>query len=113
MLLGLIAHLINYIIEECSYGGFGVRVNQEYLEEDEEEFFDNQTENICDYINQPEQLSFFTVKQLRDYCKENNLNGYSKLNKSELIDLITSTDCSQNDTKKYNQPKVVNKKINS
>jgi SpoVK/Ycf46/Vps4 family AAA+-type ATPase len=113
VLLGLIAHLIKYIIEECSYGGFGVRVNQEYLEEDEEEFFDNQTENICDYINQPEQLSFFTIKQLREYCKENNLNGYSKLNKSELIDLITSADCSQNDTKKYNQPKVVNKKTNS
>ncbi len=113
VLLGLIAHLIKYIIEECSYGGFGVRANQEYLEEDEEEFFDNQTENICDYINQPEQLSFFTIKQLRDYCKENNLNGYSKLNKSELIDLITSTDCSQNDTKKYNQSKVVNKKTNS
>ena len=113
VLLGLIAHLIKYIIEECSYGGFGVRVNQEYLEEDEEEFFDNQTENICDYINQPEQLSFFTIKQLREYCKENNLNGYSKLNKSELIDLITSTDCSQNDTKKYNQSKVVNKKTNS
>lgn len=114
VLLGLIAHLIKFIIEECSYGSFGGRVNQEYLEEEEEEeFFDNQIENIYDYINQPEKLSLFTVQQLRKYCQENNLRGYSKLNKSELIDLITSTDYKQNDTKNCTQSKVVNKKANS
>jgi SpoVK/Ycf46/Vps4 family AAA+-type ATPase len=43
ILLSLIAHLIKYIIEECSYGGFYGRSNQEYLEEEDDEFFDNQT----------------------------------------------------------------------
>ncbi|MBQ8844577.1 MAG: AAA family ATPase [Clostridia bacterium] len=115
VLMGLIAHLIKYIIEECSYGGFGCGERQRNLEEDDddEDFFDNQRENVCDYINEPEKLSLFTAQQLREYCKYNNLNGYSKLNKSKLIDLITSTDCSQKDTKKYNQSKVVNKKTNS
>ena len=114
VLLCLITHLIKYIIEECSYGGFVDRENQEYLEEEnEEEFFDNQIENICDYINQPEKLSLFTVQQLREYCQENNLRGYSKLNKSELIDLITSTDCKQDDIQKCNQSKVANKNANS
>ena len=114
VLLGLIAHLIKYIIGECSYASFGCRAKQEYLEDEEEEqFFDNHIENICDYINQPEKLSLFTVQQLREYCQENNLRGYSKLNKSELIALITSTDCKKDDTQKCNQSKVVNKNANS
>ena len=109
VLLGLIAHLIKYIIEKPTHSDFDAKESLE----DEEEFFDNQIESVCDYVNQPEQLSFFTIKQLREYCKENNLNGYSKLNKTELIDLITSADCSQNDTKKHSLSKVVNKKANS
>ena len=113
ILLSLIAHLIKYIIEECSYGGFCGRSNQEYLEKEDEEFFDNQIENIYDYVNEPEKLSLFTVQQIREYCQENNLRGYSKLNKSELIDLITSTDCTQKETQKCNQSKAVNKKVNS
>ncbi|GFW55305.1 rho_N domain-containing protein [Trichonephila clavipes] len=31
-----------------------------------------------------------TVRQLQDYCRENNIRGYSKLRKSELIQLIQS-----------------------
>ena len=101
VLLGLIAHLIKFIIEECSYGSFGGRVNQEYLkEEEEEEFFDNQIENVCDYICTPEKLALFTVQQLKEYCQENNLSGYSKLNKSGLIDLITSYDKKQEKSQK-------------
>lgn len=115
VLLGLMAHLIKFIIEECSYGGFGNRINQGDLEEydDDEEFFDNQIENVCDYIADPEKLSLFTIQQLKEYCRESNLGGYSKLNKSELIDLITSDNCKQTDTKKCNQPKGTNKKTNS
>lgn len=113
-LLVLTAHLIKFIIEECYYVDFGGKVDQEYLEEnEEEEFFDNQIENICDYINQPEKLYLFTAQQLREYCQENNLRGYSKLNKSELIELITSTDCKKNDVQNCNQSKAINKKANS
>ncbi|GFU77168.1 hypothetical protein TNCV_1078841 [Trichonephila clavipes] len=31
-----------------------------------------------------------TIRQLQDYCRENNIRGYSKLKKSELIELIQS-----------------------
>lgn len=112
VLLVLIAHLIKFIIGECSYGGFGEGISQgeEY---DEEEFFDNQIENVCNYIDDPEKLSLFTVQQLREYCAYNNLTGYSKLNKSALIDLITSNNYKPMDTKKRNQSKVTTKKTNS
>lgn len=110
VLLGLIAHLIKYIIEECSYGGFGGRVRQGDLDEhyDNEEFFDNQIENVCDYICAPEKLALFTLQQLKEYCQENNLSGYSKLNKSGLIDLITSYDTKQEKSQKNSTKKNTN-----
>ncbi len=115
VLLGLIAHLMKFIIEECSYGGFGSRTSQGDLDEydDNEEFFDNQIENVCDYIGDPEKLSLFTVQQLKEYCQENNLSGYSKLNKSGLIDLIASYDTKQENSQKTSQKNVVKKNTNS
>lgn len=113
VLLVAIAHFIKFIIEECSYSGSGCNINQTDSEEyvEDEEFFDNQIENVCDYINMPEKLSLFTVQQLREYCQKNSLRGYSKLNKSELIDLITSNKQVYN--KKCHQIKEANKKTNS
>lgn len=115
VLLGLIAHLIKYIIEELSWSIFGAITNQGYLKEDDdnEDFFDNQTENVCDYIESQEKLSLFTVQQLREYCANNNLTGYSKLNKSDLINLITSNNYKQPETKKARQTKGITKKTNS
>ena len=50
------------------------------------------------------------VKELKQYCRDNNIDGYSKLNKSELLDLIKSKD---NDVwyneKKYNRQYILNK----
>ncbi len=115
VLLGLIAHLIKFIIEECSWGGFGSRTSQEDLDgyNDNEEFFDNQIENVCDYINEPEKLSLFTVQQLREYCQENNLRGYSKLNKFDLIKLITSYDTEEENPQKTTQKFATKKNTNS
>ena len=115
ILLGLIAHLIKFIIEECSYGGFDDRTSRGYSNEydENEEVFDNQIENVCDYINEPKKLCLFTVQQLREYCKKNNLSGYSKLNKSGLIDLITSYDTKQENLQKTSQISVAKKKTNA
>lgn len=114
-LLGLIAHLIKFIIEEYSYGGFGGGTRQGYLDkyDDNEELFDNQIEHVCDYIEDPEKLSLFTVKQLKEYCQENNLSGYSKLNKSDLINLIISYDTKQENSQKTSQKNIVKKSTNS
>ena len=114
VLLSLIAHLIKYIIQTCRDGGFGDKISRgDLVERDSEEFFDNQIENVCNYIEDSEKLSLFTVKQLREYCANNNLIGYSKLNKSGLIDLITSNNGKQADAKKCDDSKVKNKETNS
>lgn len=115
VLLGLIAHLIKYIIEECSYCDFGSRTSRGDLDgyDGNEEFFDNQIEAVCDYIKDPEKLSLFTVQQLKEYCQENNLSGYSKLNKSGLIDLIISYDTKQENSQKTSQKIATKKNTNS
>jgi hypothetical protein len=55
---------------------------------DEEEFFDNSVENIDDYLDDFEKLNCFTKEQLKNYCREHGIAGYSGLNKEALIHLI-------------------------
>lgn len=45
---------------------------------------------IDECLNNKESLSLFKLEHLKVYCKENNISGYSKLNKSEVIDLIAA-----------------------
>ncbi len=45
-----------------------------------------------DYSETAEDFESWTVEELRDYCRENGISGYSKLTKSELIFLIGSAD---------------------
>lgn len=57
----------------------------------------------------------WTVEELKDYCRENGISGYSKLTKSELISLIESNDLTDEednlDTKPYNKSKKVNQRL--
>lgn len=39
-------------------------------------------------IKQVEDLTKYTVKELREKCKERGLTGYSKLSEAELIKLL-------------------------
>lgn len=111
MMLVLIAHLIKNIVEfimdKISFDDDGYGNYKKYLEEDD--YFDNQIESVSDYIDSPEKLSFFTVQQLKEYCQENNLSGYSKLNKSGLISLILSNNCDEPEYKKTNTSRRTNK----
>lgn len=45
-------------------------------------------QSVEDCINDKTKLARFTVVQLRKYCRERGIRGYSSLNKTELIDLI-------------------------
>ena len=110
VLLGLIAHLVKYIIEEIPFFVFSDITSKKNLEKhDVGDFFDNQMKNVGDYIENSEKLSLFTVQQLKEYCSNNNLTGYSKLNKSELIELITHKNHRQIETKQISQTKETNK----
>lgn len=60
----------------------------------EYEYFDPEYENVEDYVNNPKALSAFSLKQLKEYCEDNEIEGYKGLTKVELIELII----------KYNNP---------
>lgn len=103
ILLALIAHLIKFIVECISDNvGFGGVLGKHYeaLDEDED-YFDHTCEDVADYIDDEEKLMLFSVEQLKEYCRENGIKGYSSLNKSNLVDLIVKVGSNENsaDTK--------------
>lgn len=92
IIVALVAHLIKYIVECIAdniyfYGG-----GSDYsADEEDEEVFDPESENISDYIDDSDKLMLFTSAQLKKYCKEHGIKGYSALNKTQLTALICST----------------------
>ncbi len=116
-ILILIAHLIRYIIDELSMLGYSGSTNYtkdiDLDSSNEDDDFNNQVEDICNHINNPEKLMQFTLQQLKDYCKSNNISGYSALSKSELIDLITSHTTKQENLQTHTQQQATQKDINA
>lgn len=88
IVVGLIAHLIKFIVEEADFGGFGGFSRNRHIEDNEEEF--EEIGDIEDCLDSPEKLEYFSVSDLKEYCRNNGIRGYSSLNKSQLIDLITN-----------------------
>ncbi len=96
-ILILLSHLVKYIIEEGDFDlpDFSDLFHRStYSDEDrcEEETDDEDISNCID----ESKLQQFTVNELREYCRENNIRGFSSLNKQELIQLIIF----QSDTEK-------------
>lgn len=56
--------------------------------------------NKDDDYEEQEDLDNWTVAELKDYCRENGIGGYSKLSKAELLSLINSTDPADNEDHK-------------
>lgn len=98
VLIALIAHLVKFIIESIADNiSFGMGGSRYYEDADEsEEFFDTDVEDIADYIDDRDKLMLFKMEQLKEYCRENGIKGYSSLNKSELVDLIASNSNNEN-----------------
>ena len=48
----------------------------------------DRSEMVADCIDSREELSQFTVAQLKEYCRDYDIPGYSTLGKAQLIDLI-------------------------
>ena len=98
VLIALIAHLVKFIIESIADNiSFGMGGGRYYEDADEsEEFFDTDVEDIADYIDDRDKLMLFKMEQLKEYCRENGIKGYSSLNKSELVDLIASNSNNEN-----------------
>lgn len=115
VLLALIAHLIKFIVECISDNvGFGGGRRRHYEEGDEnEENFDPTCEDVADYIDDEEKLILFSVEQLKEYCRENGIKGYSSLNKSNLVNLIVNTAENENSAETKQTTKKPTKNSNS
>lgn len=115
VLLALIAHLIKFIVECISdNAGFGGGLGKHYEATDEdEEYFDTTCEDVADYIDDENKLMLFNVEQLKEYCRENGIKGYSSLNKSNLVNLIVNTAENENSTETKQTTKKSTKNSNS
>ena len=111
----LIAHLIKYVIENISFARFRAENYGDHFDGDT---FDNQTEDVADYVDQEDKLSLFTLSQLREYCRDNNVRGYSSMRKQQIIALIignalteksddNKTECTKINEKAVNKSKTV------
>ena len=84
----LIVHLIIFIIE-CKEG------TSDYdLEEPAIVDKDGNEYTIDDVLYDRDALMAFNKENLCDWCRNNNITGYSKLNKSELVSLIMESNTS-------------------
>ena len=107
VIICLVAHLIKYVVDWGIGGGSIGRNGYDGADEDEE-IFDPNVEEIEDYIDDTDKLMLFSVNQLKDYCRENGIKGYSSLVKSDIVDLIVdSCDKDSDDTHTINTKKSV------
>lgn len=92
VLICLIAHLIRYIIE-CASGGIYLptRGRKSRVVDENGDYFDTSVENVADYIDDSDKLMLFSMGQLKEYCREYGIKGYSSLNKLSLVDLIVNS----------------------
>lgn len=86
----LVAHLVKFIVEKILDSV--VLRNSGYIERtfahDVGDSFDSAGEYVGDYVNDKDALMSFTVGQLKEYCRDNEIQGYSSLNKAGLTELI-------------------------
>ena len=87
IIVGLVAHLIRFIVES-NFDGFGGLGKNKYIDDNEKKI--EAIGNIEDCLDSPEKLDYFSVSDLKEYCRKNGIRGYSSLNKSQLIDLIAN-----------------------
>ncbi|MDE7373163.1 MAG: hypothetical protein K2N18_03785, partial [Clostridia bacterium] len=73
IVLSALAHLVKFIIEcasgNASFGGMRRGMG------DNEEYFDSETEDIEDYLDDKDTLMLFSVGQLKEYCRQNGIKG--------------------------------------
>ena len=94
VIIGLLALGIKYLFTDVfdfgiglSLGGGGERTSSKPTVADE----DGNEYSIDDLLDNKEGLMSFSKEDLVDWCRDNGLSGYSKLNKTELIAFIMNS----------------------
>ena len=90
VVIALLAHLIKYIIEEIGFGGVGFGNDSSY---------DGLKDKVEASIANGEDIGGYTVDELKEYCREKGISGYSSLRKNELISLIMGKNMEIDDSK--------------
>ncbi len=78
ILIMLLAQLIKYIVDNSTFIGFTSRADMEYA---------MYIQDIKKIKNE-DTLANYTVEELREYCRLYDIQGYSKLNKKQLVELV-------------------------
>ena len=77
--IALLTHLIAFIIDSFSYSSTG-----DYYQE-----YKSNNSNVIDNCTSEEAALYqLTIPQLKEYCRNNGLTGYSSMTKDELVYLI-------------------------
>ena len=103
-IIALCVHLYNehelkeYMAWKAANPEEAAKLEAGYEQDDEEEIdyddIDPEYDDVEDYVTDPKALSIFPLKRLKEYCEDNDFEGYKGLTKVELIELII----------KYNNP---------
>lgn len=91
ILLILIMHLLKFIIEDI--GPLEI-VNLHSKRRTHKSLHKKNTKNKTDKsedTSNENEFTSYTVKELKEYCRDNNILNYSRLSKAELIELINSS----------------------
>lgn len=104
VLVGLLAHLVKFIIEEASFGigdmvATGVSRRRQAM--DDEEQFDPSVHTVDEYRDDEDTLMKFPLADLKEYCRMNGIKGFSGLNKADLVTLIVNYKDDSTDNKAH------------
>lgn len=106
VLIILLAHLIQYIIEVLieKIEMCGGPKQYECDDDSDGDGFDPDCAYVKDYVKDKDTLMLFRVEQLKEYCRKNNIRGYSGRNKASLVDLILTRSEDMGDGEKDSKP---------
>mgnify|MGYP002516897396 CR=1 FL=1 len=123
-LIALLGHFVKFLVEEFSpfdvfesvgnfFGDIKDSIGERFYrkgrekgsEGEDDDSFDPSCENVADYVNDKETLMLFPVSDLKDYCRDNEIRGFSTLNKHDLVDLIVSSSNEAKDVTKTTEAK--------
>ncbi len=96
VILVLLGYLIKVLINTRFYKYISEDEIEKYKNENNFVFaqntkyytFSNNNNNITECLNDKESLLEFSLSSLKEFCRENEIKGFSALNKDDLVDLI-------------------------
>lgn len=115
ILICLLAHLVKFIVEYAVFDSLiELKTNKNgNHERNDSKTFDLNYEKLDDCLNDEEKLSLFPISDLKQYCRDNKIKGFSNLNKQDIVKLIIESQNKINENGSISKNKNVKKGENS